>query len=62
LSKLKATDLFLRINKSIIISANHVRQVDGNTVFLSNGASFVIGKSYKGAFQEYLVKRTLNKL
>lgn len=62
LQKLGGTNLFFRINKSIIISTNHIRQVDGNIVYLSTNVSLVIGKSYRSAFQKYLLERTLNNL
>ncbi|TWI94581.1 LytTR family two component transcriptional regulator [Mucilaginibacter frigoritolerans] len=62
LQKLGRTDLFFRINKSMIISTNHIRQVNGNMVYLSNNAPLGIGRSYRSAFQEYILKRTLNNL
>ncbi|MBS1522130.1 MAG: response regulator transcription factor [Bacteroidetes bacterium] len=60
LVKTKDYHLFIRINKSVIVSANFISHVDGNTVYLTNNVQFSIGSRFKSAFHEYLTKRTLN--
>jgi two-component system LytT family response regulator len=57
--KLTVMDIFFRINKSIIISLNHLDRVDGNITRLSNGESYQIGDKYKGVFLDFLKKHTL---
>ena len=57
--KLSAMDIFFRINKSIIISLNHLDRVDGNIARLSNGESYQIGDKYKSVFLDFLKKHTL---
>ena len=57
--KLSAMDIFFRINKSIIISLNHLDRVDGNIARLSNGESYQIGDKYKNVFLDFLKKHTL---
>jgi two-component system LytT family response regulator len=60
MNKLQSKEKFMRINKSIIVSTNHINHVDGNLVHLENKKYYAIGKSYKNAFHEYITKRTLN--
>ncbi|WP_316824703.1 LytTR family DNA-binding domain-containing protein [Pedobacter miscanthi] len=45
---------FLRINRSEIISFNHVKQVDGYQILLNNGKRFVVSRSYKNKFDAFL--------
>lgn len=45
---------FLRINRSEIISFNHVRQVDGYQILMNNGNRFTVSRSYKNKFDEFL--------
>ncbi|MGN6639149.1 MAG: LytR/AlgR family response regulator transcription factor [Mucilaginibacter sp.] len=58
--KLENKGAFIRINKSIIISANHISHIDGNIVYLSNKNFYTVGNIYKGAFHDYITKHTLN--
>lgn len=60
MAKLEHTGLFIRINKSIIISANFVSHIDGFVVHLTNNKYQTVGNAYKSAFQKYISKRTLN--
>ena len=62
LEKMADSHLFIRVNKSIIVSVNYISHVNGNTVYLSNKTHFSIGSRFKSAFHEYLTKRTLNKV
>lgn len=48
---------FLRINRSEIISFNHVKQVDGYRILLNDGNSFTVSRSYKNKFDEFLRSR-----
>ncbi|TBO44500.1 LytTR family transcriptional regulator [Pedobacter kyonggii] len=48
---------FLRINRSEIISFNHVKQVDGYQILLNNGNKFMVSRSYKHKFDEFLRNR-----
>jgi len=48
---------FLRINRSEIISFNHVKQVDGYQIMLNNGNKFTVSRSYKNKFDEFLRSR-----
>lgn len=46
---------FLRISKSYIINTNKISHVEGNEIFLlTNKESFIIGSSYKDAFNHYM--------
>ncbi|WP_025146435.1 LytR/AlgR family response regulator transcription factor [Pedobacter jeongneungensis] len=45
---------FLRINRSEIISFNHVKQVDGYQILMNNGKKFTVSRSYKDKFDEFL--------
>jgi len=45
---------FLRINRSEIVSFNHVTQVDGYQIMLNNGDKFTVSRSYKEKFDEFL--------
>lgn len=45
---------FLRINRSEIVSFNHVKQVDGYQITLNNGEKFMVSRSYKVKFDEFL--------
>ncbi|KIA90929.1 hypothetical protein OC25_23810 [Pedobacter kyungheensis] len=45
---------FLRINRSEIISFYHVKQVDGYQIMLNNGEKFMVSRSYKEKFDEFL--------
>ncbi|WEA03858.1 LytR/AlgR family response regulator transcription factor [Mucilaginibacter sp. SJ] len=60
LEKLAHLTQFMRINKSVIISLNHISHLDGHVVFLDNKMSFTIGKTFRDAFRDYIAKRTLN--
>ncbi len=48
---------FLRINRSEIISFNHVKQVNGYQILLNNGDKFMVSRSYKNKFDEFLRDR-----
>ncbi len=48
---------FLRINRSEIISFNHVKQVDGYQILMNNGKKFTVSRSYKNKFDEFLRSR-----
>lgn len=48
---------FLRINRSEIVSFNHVKQVDGYQILLNNGNKFMVSRSYKNKFDEFLRAR-----
>jgi len=58
--KLKSASQFFRINKSIIISIDHIKNIEGNTVYLDNNESFVIGRKYQAAFFSLIKERSLN--
>ncbi|MBE5319793.1 LytTR family transcriptional regulator [Pedobacter sp. MR2016-19] len=45
---------FLRVNRSEIISFNHVKQVDGYQILLNNGNRFMVSRSYKNKIDEFL--------
>ena len=62
LDKLQSNNLFIRVNKSTIISVNYISHVDGNIVYLTNKKHFTIGDRFKSAFHEFISKRTLNKI
>ncbi|MGM9475219.1 LytR/AlgR family response regulator transcription factor [Pedobacter sp. GSP4] len=48
---------FLRINRSEIISFNHVKQIDGYRIILHNGTRFTVSRSYKDSFDQFLRNR-----
>lgn len=48
---------FLRINRSEIVSFNHVKQVDGYQILLNNGNKFMVSRSYKHKFDGFLRNR-----
>jgi DNA-binding LytR/AlgR family response regulator len=48
---------FLRINRSEMISFNHVKQVDGYQILMNNGKRFTVSRSYKDKFDEFLRSR-----
>jgi DNA-binding LytR/AlgR family response regulator len=48
---------FLRINRSEIISFNHVKQIDGFQILLNDGQKFTVTRSYKGKFEEFVRNR-----
>lgn len=45
---------FLRINRSEIVSFNHVSQVDGYQITLNTGKKFIVSRSYKDKFDQFL--------
>jgi len=57
--KLYGKSNFIRVSKSIIINTNHIIEVDGFYVKMTDGNKFSIGESYKNAFILFLNKRTL---
>jgi len=58
--KLKNTKQFFRVNKSIIISIDHIENIAGNMVFLNNKLSFPIGGKYQAAFFSFIKECSLN--
>jgi DNA-binding LytR/AlgR family response regulator len=54
---LKEQPAFLRINRSEIISFNHVKEIDGFQVILKNGEKFSVSKGYRKSFEESVKKR-----
>lgn len=56
---LRDRDIFFRINKSIIISINHMDRVDGNIARLATGQNFQVGEKYRSVFLDFLKKHTL---
>jgi DNA-binding LytR/AlgR family response regulator len=48
---------FLRINRSEMISFNHVKQVDGYQILMNDGKKFTVSRSYKDKFDEFLRSR-----
>jgi two-component system LytT family response regulator len=58
--KLRSKEIFLRVSKSIIVSAKFIKRIEGNMVHLINQNNYAIGNSYKCAFHDYITKRTLN--
>jgi len=54
---LKDRTEFLRINRSEILSFNHVTQIDGFRIMLHNGTKFSVTRSYKKKFEEFLNNR-----
>lgn len=48
---------FLRINRSEILSFNHVKQVEGYQIMLHNGDRFMVSRSYKKNFDDFLRNR-----
>jgi two-component system LytT family response regulator len=59
--KLTQYKSFIRINKSVIVSFNFIKNIDGNMIYLTTGESFAVGSSYKSAFSDFINKRTLNR-
>lgn len=51
---------FLRVAKSIIISLKFLDKIDGYVVYMKTGETFNIGKVYRPAFKDLLLKRRLN--
>lgn len=58
--KLSNSKLFIKINKSTLLSINHIESIEGNTVFLSNKHSIAIGSVYKMAFHEFIKSHSIN--
>ncbi|MDN3588050.1 LytTR family DNA-binding domain-containing protein [Pedobacter aquatilis] len=54
---LKERSEFLRINRSEIISFNHVRQLDGYQIVLTGGQKFTVSRSYRNKFETYVRNR-----
>ena len=48
---------FLRINRSEMISFNHVKQVDGYQILMNNGKKFTVSRTNKNKFDEFLRSR-----
>jgi DNA-binding LytR/AlgR family response regulator len=48
---------FLRINRSEIISFNHVKQIDGFHILMHNGNKFTVTRSYKKKFEAFVKDR-----
>lgn len=53
---------FIKINRSVIISMHHFDRVDGYTVYLKTKDQFIIGRSERDKFFDYLKKRLFNPL
>lgn len=58
--KLRPSKLFLRVNRSNIISMLYFKEINGNKVYLNTGETFVIGNGYKAELFSFLKKRSLN--
>ncbi|MFF5380771.1 LytR/AlgR family response regulator transcription factor [Pedobacter suwonensis] len=54
---IKERSEFLRINRSEIVSFNHVKQIDGFQIQLSNGTKFTVTRSYRKKFEEFVRDR-----
>ncbi|WP_313258294.1 LytTR family DNA-binding domain-containing protein [Sphingobacterium sp.] len=51
---------FIRVSKSIIINTEHIAEVEGNLIRMSDGTRLTIGDTFKNAFIQFMNKRTLN--
>ena len=54
---LKERPNFLRINRSEIISFNHVKNIDGLQILMYDGKRFTVSRTYKNLFEDFLKKR-----
>lgn len=55
--KLEHVPQFLRIHRSVIISFNYVKEIEGFNIILKNKEKFTVGRSYKKLFEDFLKKR-----
>lgn len=47
-------DNFLRIHRSFIVNTMHIREFEGNRVFLENSTEITIGRAYKEEFYKFI--------
>lgn len=53
-------DGYIRVAKSIIISMKFLLKVDGYRAYMKTGEVFSIGKVYRPAFNDFLLRRRIN--
>ena len=54
------SDRFIRIHRSHIIQLRHIKMIEGNTVFTSDGQELIIGPNYREVVKEVLKKWLVN--
>lgn len=58
-SDLKKRNMFIRINKSVIISIVHLNHIEGNMAFMDNGDCFTVGMPYREKLTNFLKERRI---
>lgn len=57
--QLRRYENFYRINKSVLINMDQVKTVDGYLVRMRNDRVYTVGETHRGAFLDFIRKRTL---
>jgi len=57
--QLRKYENFYRISKSVIVNMDHVKTIDGHIIRMDNNQVYTVGETHRGAFHEFIRKRTL---
>ncbi|WP_316757421.1 response regulator transcription factor [Pedobacter aquatilis] len=57
---LEGNPAFLKINRSTIIAVDKISTIDGYSVIMNDQAAFTVGRKYRNAFNEFVMKKALN--
>jgi len=57
--QLRKYESFYRISKSVIVNLDHVKTIDGYVIRMTNDLVYTVGETHRGAFHEFIRKRTL---
>jgi len=58
-SKLEGNENFMRVQRSFIISMDHINKVEASTIILSNKLEVPLGTTYKKSFLNFLERNTI---
>jgi two-component system LytT family response regulator len=58
-AKLEGNDCFMRVQRSFIISMDHINKVEAYTILLSNKLEVPLGTTYKKQFLNFLERNTI---
>ncbi|WP_025144364.1 LytR/AlgR family response regulator transcription factor [Pedobacter jeongneungensis] len=57
---LEGNPSFLKINRSTIIAVDKIATIDGYKVVMNDQMDFTVGRQYKKAFNDFVIKKALN--
>jgi len=57
--KLEGNSTFIRVQRSFIISTDHINKVEGATITLNHKLEVPLGTTYKKQFFTFMEKKTL---